>query len=243
MTSQPLSRRIWAVVPAAGTGSRMALDIPKQYVELNGKTIIEHSLSRLLAHPKIEGVVVAIAADDQWWQGLSLESSLGKPVIVVNGGQERCHSVLHGINRLQQDIAADDWVMVHDAARPCIRQSDLDKLINELADHAVGGILATRVRDTMKRSNNSNGVTETVDRSNLWHALTPQMFRLGVLKSAIETALTNGIMVTDEASAIESQGLSPLLIEAHQDNIKVTRMEDLSLASYYMQAQSAQKEL
>lgn len=225
----------------------MALDIPKQYVELNGKTIIEHSLSRLLEHPQIEGVVVAISSDDSWWHDLSLASLFKKPVIVVNGGQERCHSVLNGIKRLQQEISVDDWVMVHDAARPCVRQSDLDKLMTGLADHAIGGILATRVRDTMKRSNNSNEVTETVDRTNLWHALTPQMFRLGVLKSAIETVLANGVMVTDEASAIESQGLSPLLIEAHQDNIKVTRMEDLSLASYYlqqqyMQSQSAQKE-
>lgn len=230
------SAQIWAVVPAAGSGSRMQLDKPKQYCELDGKTILEHSLGRLLSHPQINGVVVALSGQDQYWSGLDLKEH-NKPVICVEGGEERCHSVLNGITRLEQEISGDDWVMVHDAARPCVRAADLDKLISQLHDHPVGGILATRVRDTMKRGDVENNIVHTVDRENLWHAQTPQMFRVAVLKSAIQKSLEKGLLITDEASAIEGQGMTPLLVEAHEDNIKVTRQQDLSLAGYYLQAQ------
>jgi len=230
-----ISERIWAVVPAAGVGSRMKLDIPKQYAKLNGKTIIEHTLSRLLAHPLIEGIIVAISPEDQYWPSLAL--SFDKPVIVVNGGQERCHSVLNGLNYLTGKISSEDWVLVHDAARPCLRLSDIDKLIKELKDHPVGGILACPVRDTMKRSNEKNDVIATVERTTLWHAFTPQMFRLGVLKSALLKALDSGQIVTDEASAIESNDRAPHLVEGCRDNIKITQQEDLSLAEYYLEKQ------
>lgn len=230
--------RIWSVVPAAGIGSRMGLDTPKQYAELNGKTILEHTLSRLMSHPRIEGVVVAISDQDTFWPALGL--SFDKPLLVVEGGKERCHSVLNGLLQLEQQLSPDDWVLVHDAARPCVRLADIDKLIAQLIDHPVGGILAAPVRDTMKRGNDQNDIVDTVERENLWHALTPQMFRLGLLKSSLENALQNGIVVTDEASAIEANGQVPHLVEGCHDNIKVTRFEDLSLAQYYLTQQDDQ---
>ena len=186
-SSRTPSNKIWAVIPAAGVGSRMGLEIPKQYAKLNDITIIEHSLFRLLAHPFIEGVVVAISSGDTAWQSLSIvhdkaslsKPALNKPIVVVEGGKERCDSVLNALLRLQQHIAEDDWVLVHDAARPCVRLSDIDTLINLLMDHPVGGILASEVRDTMKRSSNTNDIIATVERKHLWHALTPQMFQIG----------------------------------------------------------------
>ena len=229
------TNRIWAVVPAAGVGSRMGLDKPKQYVELNGKPIIEHTLSRLNAHPLIEGIVVAISPEDNIWPSLGI--SLDKPMVVVDGGQERCHSVLNGLTHLAGEISSQDWVLVHDAARPCLRLSDIDKLIQVLSDHPVGGILACPVRDTMKRSNENSDVIETVERNNLWHALTPQMFRLGVLQSALLAALDSGKIITDEASAIEFNDMAPHLVEGSRDNIKITQHEDLSLAEYYLKKQ------
>mgnify|MGYP000188455821 CR=1 FL=1 len=240
MTGESVATRkntshIWAVVPAAGVGSRMGLDKPKQYAELNGKAIIEHTLSRLNAHPLIEGVVVAISPEDTIWPSLCI--SLDKPLVVVDGGQERCHSVLNGLTHLAGEISSQDWVLVHDAARPCLRLSDIDKLIQALNDHPVGGILACPVRDTMKRSNDNNDVIGTVERANLWHALTPQMFRLGVLKTALLGALDRGQIVTDEASAIEFNDLVPHLVEGSRDNIKITQHEDLSLAEYYLKKQ------
>jgi len=228
--------RIWSVVPAAGIGSRMGLETPKQYAKLNDKTIIEHTLSRLFKHPLIEGVVVAISQQDSWWQTLSL--SFDKPLFVVEGGKERFHSVLNGLIKLEGQISPDDWVLVHDAARPCVRLSDIDNLIGQLIDHPVGGILACAVCDTMKRSNNNNDIIETVERTNLWHALTPQMFRLGILKSALLNVLESGESVTDEACAVEFNNLVPQLVAGCRDNIKVTHYEDLSLAEYYLKKQA-----
>jgi len=241
ISSSPESTNaIWAVIPAAGVGSRMGLDTPKQYAIIHGKTILEHSLSRLLAHPLIAGVVVAISTGDTLWPTLyaSLSNTYDKPIIVVDGGKERCDSVLNGLHRLEQHIAANGWVLVHDAARPCVRLSDIDKLINQLLHHPVGGILATEVRDTMKRSTHQHDIIETVERKNLWHALTPQMFRLGLLKTALDKAKSRGESVTDEASAIELNKLHPKLITGCSDNIKVTRFEDLSLAEYYLKKQA-----
>ncbi|MCF6354022.1 MAG: 2-C-methyl-D-erythritol 4-phosphate cytidylyltransferase [Candidatus Polarisedimenticolaceae bacterium] len=227
------SKTYWAVVPAAGVGRRMGSDIPKQYLLLNGRRVIEHTLQRLLNHPQIRQTLVALSPDDEWW--LDTDYANHADVIRVDGGAERCYSVLNALNRLSEMAAEDDWVLVHDAARPCLRSSDVDALIEQLNNHPVGGILGMPVRDTMKRTDESGKIAETVCREGLWHAFTPQMFRLGLLRSALLQALEQGLRVTDEASAVELAGYSPRLIEGHPDNIKITRPEDLALAAFYLQ--------
>ncbi len=227
--------RIWAVVPAAGKGARMGADRPKQYLELAGRTVLEHTLRRLLAEPRIAGVVVAFAPDDT--DGPRLVAGLGERVLATVGGAERCHSVLNGLDALP--AAADsDWALVHDAARPCLRRGDLAKLIEELATDACGGILAVPVRDTLKRCAPDGAIEHTVDRDRLWHALTPQMFRLSVLRDALRAALAAQRLVTDEAQAVELAGFVPRVVEGHADNIKITRPEDLPLADYYLRTQT-----
>lgn len=227
------SKTYWAVVPAAGVGRRMGSDIPKQYLLLNGRRVIEHTLQRLLNHPQIKQTLVALSPDDEWWPGTDYANHAD--VITVDGGTERCYSVLNALNRLSEIAAEDDWVLVHDAARPCLRSGDVDALIEQLNNHPVGGILGMPVRDTMKRADESGQIAETVCREGLWHAFTPQMFRLGMLRSALSQALEQGMQVTDEASAMELAGHSPRLIEGHPDNIKITRPEDLALAAFYLQ--------
>ena len=225
--------RVWAVVPAAGRGARMGSDIPKQYLELAGRTILEHTLGRLLEESRISAIVVALAANDA--QGAAIAAACGARVRTTLGGAERCHSVLNGITAL--GAREDDWVLVHDAARPCLRRADLARLIDTLADgNACGGILGVPVKDTLKRCSAEGSIEATVDRSSLWHALTPQMFRAGVLRAALEAALANGRLVTDEAQAIEMQGLTPRMVEGHADNLKITRPEDLPLAEHFLQA-------
>ena len=226
-------QNIWVVIPAAGVGKRMESDTPKQYLKLNDKTIIEHTVDVFDKHDSISEIVVAISKGDEYWPSLNV--SLSKPLHVANGGKERCDSVLNGLKFLENKAADDDWILVHDAARPCLRQEDLTLLLDTLKESEVGGILAVPVRDTMKRSFANNNIKETVERENLWHALTPQMFRFSMLKSALESALKNNEAVTDEASAIELAGYQPLLVEGHADNIKITRPEDLVLASFFLQ--------
>lgn len=207
--------------------------VPKQYLALARSTVIEHTLSILLAHPRISGVVVVINRDDSRWQMIRLNSR--KPLIAVPGGEERHHSVLNGLHYLQAQALPDDWVLVHDAARPCLRVEDLDKLIDTLAGDSVGGLLAAPVRDTMKQVDQHGRVEATVDRRGLWHALTPQMFRLGMLSAALQTALQANRIVTDESAAVEAMGLAPRLVEGHADNIKITHPEDLALAEFYLE--------
>ncbi len=226
-------KNIWVVIPAAGVGKRMESDTPKQYLKLNNKTVIEHTLSVFDEHDSISEIVVSISEGDEYWTALNLE--LSKPLHVASGGKERCDSVLNGLKFLNNKAAADDWVLVHDAARPCLRHEDVTLLIDSLREHDIGGILAVPVRDTMKRSFDNNRIKETVERENLWHALTPQMFRFSMLKNALESAIKTNEEVTDEASAIELAGHQPLLVEGHADNIKITRPEDLVLASFFLQ--------
>lgn len=227
--------RCWAVIPAAGIGARMGADKPKQYLPLLGKTVIEWTLEKLAAQPQLSGVVVALAPDDRYWDTLQIDNGL--PVQRAEGGSERCHSVLNALQVLRAQAAADDWVLVHDAARPCVRNSDIDRLVESVSRHAVGGLLATPVRDTMKRCDDSATVLETVSRERLWHALTPQMFRLGPLQQALHAAIAAGIGVTDEASAMEYAGWMPRVVPGHGDNIKITQPEDLVLAQFYLQQQ------
>ncbi|HZX52675.1 MAG TPA: 2-C-methyl-D-erythritol 4-phosphate cytidylyltransferase [Pseudomonas sp.] len=216
----------WALIPAAGVGSRMAADRPKQYLEVVGKTIIEHSLACFLDHPQLLGVVVSLALDDPYWPHLACaaEPRLQR----AEGGRERADSVLNGLLRLSELGARDDdWVLVHDAARPNLARSDLDLLLAELASDPVGGLLAVPARDTLKRAGPDGRVRETVDRTTIWQAYTPQMFRLGELQRALADALLAGVAITDEASAMEWAGHAPRLIEGRGDNLKVTRPEDL----------------
>ncbi len=223
----------WCVVPAAGVGKRMGADHPKQYLSLLDKTVCEHTLLRLLSVPAIEKIIVCLSPEDTWWPRLSLQ---GDPrILTVEGGQERCHSVLNGLHFLRSLAADQDWVLVHDVARPCVRREDINTLINATRDHKDGGILATPVRDTLKRAGEQQQIQETVDRTCLWHALTPQLFRVGALTHALESALAAGATITDEASAIEWAGGDPLLVEGHPDNIKITHPSDLSLALLYLQ--------
>lgn len=218
----------WAVIPAAGGGTRMAADRPKQYLPLGGKTVIRHVLERFGRHPRISGIVVALAEHDDYWERQS--APRGKPLITVTGGAERCHSVLNALRRLAAEAEPEDWVLVHDAARPCLRSRDLDRLIGELRDHPVGGLLGVAVADTLKRVDESGMVSDTLDRRGVWRALTPQMFRLGPLTAALESALVDGVLVTDEAAAMERAGHRPRMVAGAADNIKITLPGDLAFA-------------
>ena len=229
--------RYWAVIPAAGVGTRMQADVPKQYLSINHKTILEHTLERFCSHPKIEGVVVVISGNDDVWKSLGICSH--PKITVVDGGVERCHSVLNGLRALSDNANNNDWVLVHDAVRPCLRTEDIDRLMNTLDGHGVGGLLGLPVRDTMKRADTTSTIQETVDREGLWHALTPQMFHLGSLVDSLENALANDLIVTDEAQAIELNGLQPVLVEGHPDNIKITCKNDLALAELFLSQQES----
>ncbi|NOJ08247.1 2-C-methyl-D-erythritol 4-phosphate cytidylyltransferase [Vibrio splendidus] len=219
-----------AVVPAAGVGSRMKADRPKQYLQIHGKTILEHTVEKLLSHPQVSKIVVAVSDDDPYYPELAL--NLNPQVIRVSGGTERADSVLSALDYIAQQQLSD-WVMVHDAARPCIQLSDIDKLISGAMTHDVGAILAAPVRDTMKRGAQGQ-IEHTVDRVDLWHALTPQMFRSKPLRKVLSEALQQGVSITDEASAFEWKGLSPALIAGRSDNFKITQPEDLALAEFYL---------
>ena len=229
-------QKFWAVVPAAGVGKRMGSDCPKQYLQLLGRTILQRTLDRLLNHPLVAGVVVAISEGDEYWQEIA-PNYQGKNLHVAPGGQERCHSVLNGLNVLQTLASDKDWVLVHDAARPCLSAVDISRLIETLREDAVGGILGVPVADTIKRVTTTNSIETTVDRSGLWRALTPQMFQLSVLIEALSSALNAGVLVTDEASAIEWAGMSPRMVEGSPENIKITLPQDLWLAECYINHQ------
>lgn len=228
------SANYWVVIPAAGTGSRMQSDVPKQYLKLCGKTILEHTAEHFIRHPKIKGIIVVLNSDDPCWQLTSLATN--DQVRSATGGSERCHSVLNGLTALSDLAKENDWVLVHDAARPCLSADDIDHLLSEVADHPVGGILAVPVRDTMKRANDSNEISETIERNGLWHALTPQMFRYGKLVQALTEAIKNQEIVTDEAQAVELTGVKPLLIQGQTSNIKITQMGDIELAEFYLRS-------
>lgn len=223
---------IVAIVPAAGVGSRMKADRPKQYLLLDGKTILEHTIEQLLAFPVIDKVIVAISDTDPYFDELPI--SKDNRVIRVTGGGERADSVLSGLEYLKEHQLSE-WVMVHDAARPCIRHSDIEKLITEVVPHQIGGILASPVRDTMKQANQDSTIETTIDRSVLWHALTPQLFTTEMLYSALKTGLEKGLSITDESSAIELMGYLPKLVHGRADNLKITQPEDLDLAEFYLQ--------
>lgn len=216
---------VWIIVPAAGTGSRFVSEIPKQYQPLLGKTVLEWTLEKLLAlQPR--GVVVAVNPADKHWRQLPIIRQAN--LQIVEGGESRAESVQRALASLQ--IEEQQWVMVHDAARPCVRVDDIGKLYQALRDHPVGGILAAPLSDTLKLANADDVVEKTLSRDNLWRALTPQMFRFGLLCDALQQGLASGATLTDEASAIEAAGFSPQLVAGHSDNIKITHRQDLIIA-------------
>ncbi len=272
-------RRLWAVVPAAGLGQRMQSQIPKQYLRLQGKTVLEHSLERLLAFPPVHGLVLALHPGDHYWEKLAFHSA--KPLFTVTGGETRSQSVHQALLRLARELASDshaealesneknqkvadhdqlfasfeknqkaenqadvfasfekngkieDWVMVHDAARPCVTLQDLAALWQQVTTHPlqpVGGILALPMSDTVKQGNDQQQIIATIPRDPLWRAQTPQLFRFSELYQAISQVLAQGLPITDEAGALEHYGEQPLLVVGRHDNIKITHPEDLVLA-------------
>ena len=246
------STRYWCVVPAAGVGKRMGSDIPKQYLPLGNSTVIQQTLVKLRKIRQLEAVVLCLSSGDEWWASLSDNLSdkhnldNDPPVIIAAGGKERSDSVLNGLKALTGKASENDWVLVHDVARPCVRVDDIRTLIERASQHNVGGLLGMPVRDTMKRATvigvdgvDGVEVQRTVCRDNLWHALTPQMFRYGDLMHAMTDALNANAPITDEASALERLGKQPLLVEGHPDNIKITHPEDLALAALFLKQQAS----
>ncbi|MBL4584346.1 MAG: 2-C-methyl-D-erythritol 4-phosphate cytidylyltransferase [Pseudomonadales bacterium] len=231
MTSS-IAPRLVAVVPAAGIGKRMGAAIPKQYLPLCGRTVIEHAIQPLCDHPEIEQVVISISEDDRYWNTLPI--SAHPKIHLVAGGKERCHSVLNALQYLI-NITPDALVLVHDAARPCLSPVDLNRLIEVGIQGVNGALLGARVKDTMKRVTDGNMVSSTVDRTNLWCAQTPQMFPVAKLTRAVASAIDEQKLVTDEASAMELLGCYPVMVEGSDRNIKVTQPEDLELAAYYLE--------
>jgi 2-C-methyl-D-erythritol 4-phosphate cytidylyltransferase len=229
------ARALWAVVPAAGGGTRMRAARPKQYLPLLGRAILQHTLERLGHYPRLRGLVVGIAADDAYWP--TLAAQVPNLLTTYIGGAERAQTVLNGLRALGIYAAPDDWVLVHDAARPCVRHADIDALLAAVTGHADGGLLALPLSDTMKRADHNGCSEETVPRAGLWRALTPQVFRLAALSAALESAMQAGAEITDEASAMEYSGARPRLVHGHADNIKITVPEDLALAELFLREQ------
>jgi len=222
---------LWCVVPAAGRGARFGGAIPKQYLPLAGKPLLLHTLERLAAHPRVAGLIVALAQGDTHWPALTEIS--GKPVRIAEGGDERADSVLAGLRVLAREVHAEDFVLVHDAARPCVRSADISQLI-ERGIPAGGALLAAPMRDTLKRADTEQRSLSTEPREARWRALTPQLFRHGELVAALEAARAAGVAVTDEAMAMERSGQRPLLVEGAEDNIKVTTPADFALAEFLL---------
>ncbi len=219
---------VWAVIPAAGSGSRMQGDRPKQYLGFQGKTVLEHCLDRLLSHAAIAGAVISLSADDEYWQDLDYPAE--KPIFLTDGGRERQHSVYSGLTTLQYRCGNDVIALVHDAARPLVSHSDLDRVIAVARKHAAGAILAAPLHDTIKQQNERQEISRTVSRQGLWRALTPQVFHLPVLLNALKKVNDADQAVTDDAQAAELAGYSPALVEGSVENIKITNPGDLMLA-------------
>lgn len=220
--------RHYALIPAAGTGSRMGDGLPKQYIELSGRPLLYYSIRRLCAHPQIQQVFVVLAQGDQHFARFDWREFDPKLEPLYCGGETRAGSVFNGLLAVRDTVAASDWVLVHDAARCCLGAAELSRLIVEVGDDATGGLLAVPVTDTLKRANREREVIHTEPRVNLWQAQTPQMFRYRLLLEALRA--TDHHTVTDEASAVESLGVKPKLVMGDTRNLKVTYPQDLATA-------------
>lgn len=234
------SSPVWVIIPAAGRGSRMGAELPKQYLPLAGTTLLQVTLNKMLSLPQVAGVVLALAPDDPHAQQLTAPAQVHR----VAGGAERADSVRNALRYLQErGVSSQHWVLVHDAARPCVQPGEISRL-RATVEHAyqrgeaVGGILAKPVADTLKLTERGS-IRSTVDRSQLWQAHTPQMFQLGQLLSALVVAAEHASAVTDEASAVEQQGERVIVVEDRRDNIKVTHPEDLPLAEMILSQQAS----
>lgn len=227
---------IWAIVPAAGIGSRMSSETPKQYLSLCGQSVIAQTLLRLSQVAELRTIVVMLNPNDQQWQseGLALHDGL----MTCIGGAHRAESVLNGLYALAGLASDDDWVLVHDAVRPCVRVADIDKLLTQIAQHPVGGLLGVPISSTLKLADKQGDIKATMPREDMWQASTPQAFRYGLLRTVLESAKEQQITVTDEASAMELAGYSPRLVRGNADNIKITYPDDLLMAQSILQAQA-----
>jgi 2-C-methyl-D-erythritol 4-phosphate cytidylyltransferase len=225
--------KYWLVMPAAGIGRRFGTERPKQYAVLRGRTVIEWALAPFLTDARCAGAVVALAPEDPYWRAIAPD-----PILTTVGGGERSHSVRNGLAALADRAGGEDWVLVHDAARPCLARRDLDRLLSELAAHPIGGLLATPAADTLKRADARGEIEQTIDRAGLWRALTPQMFRYGRLCQALDRAHAAGRIPTDEAQAIEWLGDAPRLIEGASANLKITSSADLAIAAALLEETS-----
>ncbi len=230
---------VWIVVPAAGYGERMGSNVPKQYLMMGNQCLLQHTLSSLFHVPDVQGIVVCLAADDEHFG--KLPAACRAQVHTTQGGRTRADSVVQGLRYVLNHANAQTWVLVHDAARPLIHASDIKRLTDAVFNSgATGGILATPVQDTLKRADEYFGIEHTVSRDQLWHAQTPQLFRVGELLDALESAADQrnpAVTITDEASAMEQKGHEPLLVEALQPNFKITRSADLRLAQALLHTQ------
>jgi len=233
--------RYWLIMPAAGSGRRFGAASPKQYALLEGRSVIEWALSPFLRDARCAGIVIALPPEDREWPRIATRLSAAVPVVAVTGGDQRSRSVRLALEALVGRADPPDWVVVHDAARPCLAQEDLDRLLEQLGSHSLGGLLATPAADTLKRADSSHAgssspVAETVERTALWRALTPQMFRYGRLRAALDAAHAGQRFPTDEAQALEWQGEQPLLVRGAASNLKITTAEDLVLAAAILRA-------
>jgi 2-C-methyl-D-erythritol 4-phosphate cytidylyltransferase / 2-C-methyl-D-erythritol 2,4-cyclodiphosphate synthase len=223
--------RYFTVMPAAGSGRRFGTELPKQYAPLHGRTMIEWALAPFMEDARCMAIVVVVAADDEYWPRAG---AFPAKVTTAIGGAARSDSVARGLEALEGRAMPDDWVLVHDAARPCLARADLDRLLHGLADHVIGGLLATPVADTLKHAEDGEHVNGTVDRADLWRALTPQMFRYGPLRAALDAAARAGRVPTDEAQALEWQGERPAVVTGSPTNLKVTTAQDLQTAADWL---------
>jgi len=229
-----MSAQAWAIVPAAGRGARFGGEVPKQYLSIAGQALIAHAIDAVLADPRVAGVVVALAEGDDRWLGWT--GRAGKPVVTCVGGGERADSVLAAVHALPAGVPPDALLLVHDAARPNLDPADLSRLIDAAQACDDGALLASPVRDTLKRADRDGFSIGTEPREQLWRALTPQAFRRDLLQQALARARSDGIVATDEAMAVERLGRKPRLVEGREDNLKVTTPADLALADYLLAA-------
>lgn len=236
-TNGPSPSKLWGILPAAGIGARMGTNTPKQYLEVAGKAIIQHSIELMLTRSELESLTVCLAAGDIHFAKLGITHP---KLTTTAGGNTRADSVLNGLKSIRDKAEADDWVLVHDAARPCLEPAMLARMIDTLVYDQVGGILATRAKDTLKKvlppapGADQQSVSYTLDRSDIWQAQTPQLFRYGLLTKALEFCLEHNLEVTDEASALEHAGYPVKLVEGSATNIKVTNPEDRLLAEFLL---------
>ena len=225
-----MSARIYALVPAGGSGSRAGHDEPKQFRLLQGETVLAHALRPLAAEPRIDAVFVVLSPADRHFRSIDWSGFGERLVPLYCGGSSRAATVANGLAAIADTVELEDWVLVHDAARPCLPREDVSRLIDRLEQDPVGGLLAVPVADTLKAGDGEDQVARTVPREGLWQALTPQMFRMGLLLRGLEAAREAGRDPGDEAAAIESLGLSPRLVRGWRGNIKITYGEDFDLA-------------